>query len=895
MALRVAALLLLLLLHPTYAAPSPVPPFQWLHITSITGTTKPPGLKGAALGYDEQTRTLIVFGGEASNSGVPQGATYLLNLESLTWSTPSPPTNLQRTPPARSYAVSGVDSAASNRDAFIVIGGKGADNQPLSDAWAFDFVNHFWSPINISPGGPSARWGASGGIDSRVAAVSDPVLPGPNNTFFMFGGQNDGSSLTDLWRLNISGTLSSNLPDSIVGSWDQLSSPKLPGLTGQGGAVIGQEIVAIGGCNNTATPNLNCATQSTYLIHGPSTSGAQASNCPAPRIGPVVIPNGNKFSDSFSSQVLLLLGSFNSSMWDDGGGLEHGEVAVLDVMTQTWTRLLPAGDPGTSGKENFPTPRAGASAIMYPISLVGNTRSMSSDIIVFGGEDETGEFLDEVWVLRAYNGLASPSHPKWSGFGDGTLQSGINARGTGVTNTFVSNCAVAIAPPPPTSSADPTPPSNSDPTPPANFTVTFDASIVHKSFAPVSLALLLPSLLMYRHSSLFFNSVQPPLSRAMCYFSLVLAGVGYGLGVAAIATSFTSTTAPRHLGSTHGRAGLALFILLYGFVPLMAVLPYARRSRQSVATQNHDSRKSADSDVSEKERLPPSAHSPSPPASTTRRKQQSSWRRNIREDSMSVDSGETGDWQQTSSATAPRSFEVLNRPARTRRASTSQQAWTSPTPSSQSPADMEWMNRRRSLTIVGELDSTLNSSPTAPIPPPPSTPGTLLDPSVQTKMALLPFSAILVRVLSHIFLVAFCVFTLVALWLYAPKGLFAALLAWTALFYMCLFALAWSGKPDRSTLAILLQRLRAEPIAAPPRPSLSDTLPDTDENNGGLPYAHRPPYRKALPTDDAAAAAWPADTEDEDDDRAEEEMRRRDISMWTTYPKRALTVTNPSP
>jgi hypothetical protein len=49
-------------------------------------------------------------------------------------------------------------------------------------------------------------------------------------------------------------------------------------------------------------------------------------SCPAPRVGATLVPNFNGFSTAFASQIFLLLGNFNSSIWEDSNGLAQGEV-----------------------------------------------------------------------------------------------------------------------------------------------------------------------------------------------------------------------------------------------------------------------------------------------------------------------------------------------------------------------------------------------------------------------------------------------------------------------------------------------------------------------------------------------------------------------------------------
>ncbi|CAK5275644.1 unnamed protein product [Mycena citricolor] len=817
-----------------------VPPFQWLNITSLLqGPNQPPGLMDAAMAYDETSRTLIIFGGLAS-SGVPQAETYLLNLDSLTWSVPSPPTTLTRTPPARSAAVAGHDSAASNRDGFVVIGGMASDGSALSDVWEYDFNNQFWSPVNISPGGPSSRFGASGGIDTRLQPISDPVLPGPNNTFWLYGGSDGSTTYNDVWRLNISGTLSSNLPDSAVGTWEQINIATAPGRIRQGGGVLGNDIVVSGGCNGTRVSGQSCAVQGSYVIDGatgnPATPPSEkaALNCPAPRLSPTVIPNGNSNSTGFHAQMLVLLGVYNTSVWNDGNGLEHGEIAVLDINTQSWTRVVPAGDPGSSGQPSFPGPREGASAVMYPQALVGDAdnRKSASDIIIFGGRDSSGNYLSELWILRAYNGVSSVSAPGWAGSGNGPLETGVNANGAGVQNTFITSCASLIPPNITTvtsssssssssvsshssSSSSSLSHSTSSATPTSTGKakvaphVTLDAGVLHKTLSSVSVALLLPWVLLFRHASPFYNTknAAKPIWRYLAY---ALSGGVYGLGLGGLILSFTTSSSshglkPSTLGTTHGRAGIILFIFTYTAFLIL-----------------HMCHGPAAPAILEDEKKP------STPPPLSRSVGPSSWRKRI----DSLDSG-------SAESTLHRGFEVTNRPRRT----------------------------RPSLDALAEH----------PGPTPEPLPASGLPSS----------SSLALRMFCQASLLAISIFLLVSLWTMAPRAAFGGFLAWTVLFYAILVTCSWRGVPDGSTLTLLFRRIRTEPLpsAEAPRPSVSD-------EGGSLPYLHQPAYRRAFPS----ATAGPTSSEsdyDEDDDRAENEMRRRDISI-TSYPKRALRITNPS-
>lgn len=179
----------------------------------------------------------------------------------------------------------------------------------------------------MSSDGPTARWSASGGIDTRVAPVQDPVVPGPNNTFYLAGGTNGTTiyPLSDAWMLRLSGTLSSNLPNSSFGSWDRVSIGSFPGRVGEGGTVIGQQVVAIGGCGTVQLSD-TCALQDSFVLDIERDLGISPGPCPVPRLGPAVTPNLNPISSSFNSQTFMVLGTFDKTRWSDSGGLDKGEV-----------------------------------------------------------------------------------------------------------------------------------------------------------------------------------------------------------------------------------------------------------------------------------------------------------------------------------------------------------------------------------------------------------------------------------------------------------------------------------------------------------------------------------------------------------------------------------------
>lgn len=136
--------------------------------------------------------------------------------------------------------------------------------------------------------------------------------------------------LSDLWRLNVSGILSPNLPRDVEGSWQRIPlTVTLPGRSGQGSTIIDSRIVSTGGCDNALETEQSCAQQDSYVIDFQRQSFIGPSACPPPRFDPVLITNMNAFSSRFSSQVFLTLGTIDPTLWDNADDLDIGEIVSI--------------------------------------------------------------------------------------------------------------------------------------------------------------------------------------------------------------------------------------------------------------------------------------------------------------------------------------------------------------------------------------------------------------------------------------------------------------------------------------------------------------------------------------------------------------------------------------
>ena len=288
-------------------------------------------------------------------------------------------------------------------------------------------------------GSPAPRWGAiSGGdppsqVNSQIQTVS-----------WLAGGQ-DASQLfgwDEIWQLQIDGTIAQNIQNAIA-TWTKTTA-QVPAdfktKTGAAGAVLRPptnaqySLLSFGGCDGTLEGNATCAGGDSHsvTINTGGNSWNSIPQCPSARYGAVVAQNHNSM---FSQQVFMLFGLSDPNQYDDANLTTHGEIGVLHVDQGVWSRVLPSCDPGgAAGVPECPVPREGATVISSSTNMVLGGFD-ASDIIVFGGRDKDGNYLNDVWLLRATNATINVSNQTdWgTAYGDGVLQSGKFQNGRGVT------------------------------------------------------------------------------------------------------------------------------------------------------------------------------------------------------------------------------------------------------------------------------------------------------------------------------------------------------------------------------------------------------------------------------------------------------------------------------
>lgn len=346
---------------------------------------------------------------------------------------------------------------------------------------------------------------------------------------------------------------------------------------------------------------------------------------------------------------------------------------------------------------------------------------------MFGGQDANGTYLSEVWLLRAYDGVITKSGDQsWGSFGNGKLQSGPNANGAGVTNVYMDTCATQVSPDAPPSSSTtshgPSPTSSGN----SNTAIVhpYNVGIIHKILAPLSIALALPVILVYRLSTPSLkSSLESSPSPSSVFILLIPAFFIFGLGIAGLITSFTSISynpsrdkraeSSLHLRTGHGLVGVALAAAFYVTIP--AVFLFSLLTRRHSDKRNPLSQGEAEKSVVKSpvpstlmldgnlDHQPPLNHSRS--QSSTGLLQ--FWKRSMDRSRSSDADGEEFGVRDPPTPRQSRGFEVVNRPKNAHRASshsmsglTDHSLGHTGTRATMRLGDISWLSRRRMVNSV---------------------------------------------------------------------------------------------------------------------------------------------------------------------------------------------------
>ncbi|KAH8929118.1 hypothetical protein BT69DRAFT_1276546 [Atractiella rhizophila] len=934
----------------------PLPSMEWIPVT--TAGSGPPPLSGACLSGDGSADGKVVLVGGISASGTLTATTYILELDNLTWRSPSTAVSTFQ-PDPRANAICTYDRSSNFRSEILLYGGLQSLSPPTptSTMFSFEMTYEFWSEIQVTSGSPIAVFDAAGGVDPTISSSSQDV----NNPFIVLSGYS-GEDKSHPQGAVLGGTLSSNV-QSVTVNWGNFGADYSSGqnVWGAAGAIIGgSQTALVSGCDASAIGNMDyssfsksnaaCASSNLTLLSFSSAFSAgatfsslpqpslstQTTLCPAPRIGGKMVPNRATSSNSYGTQALLFGGLIDSETWDDGGGSNKGEIAVLDLTTETWSRVIPSGAQVPSARTN-----PSVFALAGAISNVGSSAARGTvDVLVFGGREvETGDALNDLWVLRLHGGNPVTD----------SVQGGM---------TYLSQCATKVVIPPSTtsSSAPTTSTSTTSTTTPAvtSHSDQWTVSSSHQYLSGLSIVIALPSILLLRYAS------SPPstflgFSTLAISYTLGVAGAAIGLSTAKvededktlIRRADTPASEPSILSTLHAQVGVAVFAVVYGALPLLYLLLFCRGVRNK-----EDMEKGQTVSQTEKvpigipllepteEKTPMSPNSefsliPTPPSAhhfegnrnvnVSRPLRRPSAHSSVFENSDS-DTDEDAD----ASPNPPSAWKFKKRPRLVKQRRDKAGSMSGATvageeglnevaegeelnefkPRSNSVSSFQVLNRKRQSTA-----SQPGRSSTSDLGSRPETPAPLLTSHSRNQSYMSTFNSYLngssqyqsvnmqanasdtarstnsprmpphvheyrritkrqciAAIALHVALIFSAIYLLATLFS-TSKGLFGAFLAWVLIFYVLFILLAAKGHPQNSSVAILLERRKTQ--ATPPN------VPSE------LPSKNVPPQNIRRGSSDDTAEL----EEEDDDDAAERRLSEREVQVMT-IPKRKLSVIN---
>lgn len=379
---------------------------SWAALTP-PGTT--PSARDAASGaWDPTTSQLLLFGGEATQSGPPLRELWSYHPAGGTWSA----LPFGSEPAPRVGHTADWDPVGAG---ILVFGGQGFGY--FNDLWYYRTATSTWSQILVPGPGPTPRGGHS--------AIWDPVA----GQLFVFGGGGDSGLLGELWRYQAntnawtlltpagptptarSGHSAVWIPSSgqmlvfggsastgevndlwsyrpATNTWTQLApTGVLPHVRtshqAAWDATSGQMLVAGGGY---------CCTSRGLLISLPELWSYQLGSNARVQLAGAPLPPGFSAAWDEAHEQLLAFGGAQAIAFQPLPQLTN-DLSSYYRSTNAWSQVIPGN--------TSPTPRFGQRAVWDPVA---------ARMYMYGGYD-LQSFLGEVWRLDGAGVPAPPPTP----------------------------------------------------------------------------------------------------------------------------------------------------------------------------------------------------------------------------------------------------------------------------------------------------------------------------------------------------------------------------------------------------------------------------------------------------------------------------------------------------
>lgn len=143
-----------------------------------TPPASPPAREHAAMAYDGNTKTVVLFGGTSDNCGVlfddtcvKLNDTWIWNGVARTWRQVLTPVS----PPARSDASMAYDKVSRK---VLLFGGSNSSNTYLNDTWSWDGDAEMWTPLSPSESPSARRWTALAPDGGGLVLFSGSIMLG---------------------------------------------------------------------------------------------------------------------------------------------------------------------------------------------------------------------------------------------------------------------------------------------------------------------------------------------------------------------------------------------------------------------------------------------------------------------------------------------------------------------------------------------------------------------------------------------------------------------------------------------------------------------------------------------------------------------------------------------